>query len=71
MCLLDSYLQGRQQKVAVGRVHSRALYKLSMGCRRAVLGPLLFLVLINDLGMCENILMFTDDTQLLAKIKDL
>lgn len=70
--LLKSYLTDRTQKVTVnGTVSSGA--PLYMGVPQgSILGPLLFLIYINDLpfftkDMCEVVL-FADDTSLIFKI---
>lgn len=68
-----SYLTNRQQYVALGNTESP---KQTMTCgipQGSVLGPLLFLIYINDLPNCSKILtfrIFADDTNVFASTRD-
>ena len=63
-----SYLQGRKQIVSINAVESE-LRELNHGVPQgSVLGPLLFLIYINDLNRCisnSKVYHFADDTNLL------
>jgi len=68
-----SYLNGRSQKVKIGKVFSVAEFLLCCVPQGSVLGPLLFLIfilplaiLIRDRGMCVH--GYADDTQTYIKI---
>ena len=69
-----SYLNNRQQYVAIGHTESP---RQAMTCgipQGSTLGPLLFLLYINDLPNCsENLTfrIFVDDTNLFASARDL
>ena len=63
-----SYLEGRSQFVSLGEIISKTL-TINIGVPQgSILGPLLFLVYINDLPNCTNLktFLFADDTNLLA-----
>ena len=65
--LLTSYLEGRKQFVKSGDIES---YLLSVLCgvpQGSVLGPLLFILYINDIANCSNFenILFADDAALL------
>ena len=61
---LNSFLQGRMMKVQVNGSSSSWVHVLSGVPQRSVLGPLLFLLYVNDLPdwIRSSIKMFADDT---------
>jgi hypothetical protein len=64
--IIRSYLQDRTQCVAIDGATSRPL-PVDFGVPQgSILGPTLFLVMINDLDESGQTLMFADDTTLLA-----
>ena len=69
--LLRSYLVKRKQYVQIGEVKSDITY-LSTGVRQgSILGPLLFIIYINDIAKFSNLLhtiIYADDTTLLGNI---
>ena len=69
-----SYLTNRYQYVSLGQTESE-LQPVSCGVPQgSVLGPLLFLVYLNDLSNCSEILdfhLFADDANLFYKHKNL
>ena len=69
-----SYLSNRKQVVRINN-KSSSLSNISCGVPQgSILGPLLFLIYINDLCNCSSLLHFTlfaDDTSILYKHKDL
>lgn len=72
--LIGSYLQGRTQSVRVGGVES-AKGSVTVGVPQgSVLGPLLFLIYINDLPIMDaasKYTLFADDTTITNRHKDL
>ena len=72
--LFTSYLTNRQQYTAIGNFVS---LKLTVTCgipQGSSLGPVLFLIYINDLPNCSTILtfrIFSDDTNVFASARDL
>ena len=58
-----SYLDSRKQVVSINCQLSDYLHVTSGVPRGSILGPLLFLVFINDLPTCGKLLLFTDDVK--------
>ena len=73
LCILIDFLKNRQQRVVLnGQFSSRT--KVNAGVPQgSILGPLLFLIYINDLpnGLQFNPKLFADDTSLFATVKDI
>lgn len=71
--LLGSYLSGRKQTVIFNGQKSEVVH-VRMGVPQgSILGPLLFLLYINDLPVnvhCDKICLFADDTSLLTRGND-
>ena len=65
---IEQWLKGRAQRVGIGGELSKWLEVLSGVPQGSVLGPLLFLVYINDLdvGISNWILKFADDTKIFS-----
>ena len=70
--LLDNYLSDRKQRVVLNGIQSSWKQIHSGVPQGSVLGPLLFLIYINDLadGISSNIKLFADDASLFIKVKD-
>ena len=68
---LQKYLTGRRQHVNINGCFSSALPVISGVPQGSILGPLLFLIYINDLPSCTtyvNLFLFADDTKCLKSI---
>ena len=68
---LKEYLTGRRQNVNINGCFSSALPVISGVPQGSILGPLLFLIYINDLPSCTtyvNLFLFADDTKCLKSI---
>ena len=70
--LIGNYLTGRQQRVVLNGQTSSWKNILAGVPQGSVLGPILFLVYINDLpnGIESTCKIFADDTSLFSKVKD-
>lgn len=69
----DNYLTGRTQSVCVNGTSSEPMDLNSGVPRGSVLGPLLFLIFINDLPNCvkqSKVVLYADDTALFFANKD-
>ena len=71
--MIEQWLTDRIQRVAVDGEVSSGKSVLSGVLQGSVLGPILFLVYIDDLeeGVTGNILKFADDTELFRKTKEI
>ena len=69
---IEQFLLGRQMRVHVNGSFSSWIDVISGIPQGSVLGPLLFLIFVNDLSdwVKSSILMFADDTKIWTKIKD-
>ena len=70
--LFENYLKNRKQFVQIGRCRSKTT-EIACGVPQgSVLGPILFLLYINDLPNSteSQIRLFADDTNLFIKEKD-
>ena len=73
LCLLIDFLKNRQQKVVLNG-QSSSWTKVNAGVPQgSILGPLLFLIYINDLpnGLQSNPKLFADDTSLFSTVEDI
>ena len=70
--LFESYLRNRQQRVVINGSYSEYVHIESGVPQGSVLGPLLFLIYINDLekNIKSNIKFFADDTMLFSIVED-
>ena len=71
--LIQNYLTNRQQRVLLNGQTSKWTNVLAGVPQDSVLGPLLFLIYINDLpgGLKSICKIFADDTSILSKINDI
>ena len=73
LCLLIDFLKKRQQRVVLNG-QSSSWTKVNAGVPQgSILGPLLFLIYINDLpnGLQSNPKLFADDTSLFSTVQDI
>ena len=73
LCLLIDFLKNRQQRVVLNG-QSSSWTKVNAGVPQgSILGPLLFLIYINDLpnGLQSNPKLFADDTSLYSTVQDI
>ena len=70
--LLENYLSGRLQRVILNGQTSSWRHILAGVSQGPILGPLLFLIYINDLPneLKSNAKLFADDTSLFTIVKD-
>ena len=70
--LIHSYLTNRKQSVRIGNVNSSTLNITTSVPQGSILGPLLFLIYINDIsdGLESNVKMFADDTSIFSVVFD-
>ena len=70
--LLENYLTNRHQRVLLNGQYSAWAPLLAGVPQGSILGPLIFLIYINDLpnGLKANAKLFADDTSLFAIVKD-
>ena len=70
---IKSYLQGRQQQVVIGGSISSKLPVQSGVPQGSIIGPLLFVIFINDMFSCisegTNIALYADDTKIWRSIE--
>ena len=70
--LIDSFLSDRFQRVLLNGQTSKWSQIKAGVPQGSVLGPLLFLVYINDLpeGLTSNVKLFADDTSIFSVVRD-
>ena len=70
---MTNYLQHRKQCVVIGGVHSETRNVTSGVPQGSILGPLLFVIFINDMFSCvsegTNIMLYADDTKIWRRIE--
>ena len=70
--ILTNYLSNRKQRVVINGIQSEWKPILSGVPQGSILGPLLFLIYINDLtdNIISNIKLYADDSSLFARVRD-
>lgn len=70
---LESYISNRRQRVVVDGIHSPWTSTNAGVPQGSILGPLLFLIFINDISdnILSDVFIFADDTSLMRKIEDI
>jgi len=73
LMMLENYLSNRKQRVVLNGIESTWEPIMSGVPQGSVLGPLLFLIYINDLtqNISANIKLFADDSSLFIKVSDI
>ena len=71
LCWIESFLNNRSQRVKIGKTLSNKKKVLSGVPQGSVLGPILFLLFINDLpdGIDSYVKLFADDSKIYRHIK--
>ena len=72
LSVIENWLKGRRQRVCIRGRWSSWITVWSGVPQGSVLGPLLFLIFINDLdeGIRSHILKFADDTKIFHEVRD-
>ena len=67
---IENWLKDRRQRVVINGKFSSWINVLSGVPQGSILGPLLFIIFINDLddGVITKILKFADDTKIVSKV---
>ena len=67
----ESYLHGRKQYVDFDGIHSNTAYKGTGVLQGSIIGPLLFIIYMNDIHMASqnfNVILYADDTNLISPL---
>ena len=73
---IKAWLFGRKQRVVLNGQHSEWIDVICSVCQGSVLGPLLFIIFIDDIDLCIHeiymlLLKFADDTKVIKRIASL